>query len=417
MKTTLFSIGMILFTGLFFGCNDAVIDSDSPSNANARSLSESEKALSKSGNQFSFDLFRELTEEGEDENIFISPLSVSLALAMVLNGAEGETFNEIKQALDLGDIDLETINENYHSLIEYLKEADQSVDLAIANSVWHENRFSVNDEFLSRLEEFFNATAEGLDFSDPASTDRINNWVSDNTKGLIESIVDEIPADMVMYLINALYFKGEWLIQFDEEVTHEADFILEDGNTTAVEMMMAESAYATFFSEDIQMIEVPYGDSLFTMTVIMPADMDQPLDLFVSERLNSGNLDYWAQNLRTGKIQLRMPKFQMEYDKKLNDILVNLGMELPFDPNAADLSGISSGGQNNLFISEVIHKTFLEVSEEGSEAAAVTSVGVQLTSAQPSVPRFTVNRPFVFLIREQASGTVLFMGKMKNPGE
>lgn len=415
MKTTLLSFVIILITGILTACNDAVVDSDPSSKVPVRSLTETEKALSESGNQFSFNLFRELTETGGEENIFISPLSVSMALAMVLNGAEGETYEQMRQTLGLSELDLEGINENYSSLIRYLTEADESVDLAIANSVWHENRFSADQAFLSRLEESFQATAEGLDFSDPASVDRINSWVADNTNGLIESIIDEIPANMVMYLINAIYFKGEWLYQFDEEATHEADFHLENGARTTVDMMTAESRYASYFSEDVQMIEVPYGDSLFSMTIVMPADMDQPLDVFIAQNVNNGNLQYWTENLRTGNIQLSMPKFEMTYDKKMNDVLQDLGMVLPFDPNAADLSGISAGGQPHLFISEVKHKTFLEVNEVGSEAAAVTSVGIQLTSVGTSIPRFTVNRPFLFMIREKASGTILFMGKMKNP--
>lgn len=415
MKSTLLWITMLLFTGILSGCNDAVVDSERSSRTEVRSLTESEKAISESGNQFSYRLFSELVEQGEDENIFISPLSVSLAFAMVLNGAEGETFQEIKEVLDLGDIDLETINKTYYSLVQYLIEADQSVDLAIANSVWYEEEFLVSDTFLSRLEESYQATAEGLDFSDPAAIDRINNWVSDNTNGLIESIVDEIPPYMVMYLINALYFKGNWLYQFDEKLTREEDFFLESGDRTKVEMMEGGSDYATYFSEDVQLIELPYGDSLFTMTIIMPADTEQPLDPFINQEINSGNLDYWTQNLRTGFIELSMPKFSMDYDKSLVDVLKDLGMERPFEANTADLSGMSATGQKDLFISQVQHKTFLEVNEEGSEAAAVTSIAVGVTSVGPAVPKFTVNRPFVFLIREQASGTVLFMGKMKNP--
>lgn len=415
MRISLLVILTLLYSVLITGCNEAVVDSDPSADGIVRALDDTEKALSEAGNEFSYQIFHELTREGEDENIFISPLSISIAFAMLLNGAEGETFDEIRQTLELRGHDLQAINENYHSLIRYLREVDQSVEFAIANSVWHDERFSVSDTFLTRLDKYYNASAEGLDFRDRASVGRINDWVSKSTNGLIDSILDEIPEEMVLYLINALYFKGEWLYQFDEKNTAEGDFFTEGGNRTRVELMRAESSYATYFSEEVQMIEVPYGDSLFTMTIIMPADMDQPLDPFISEKLTAENLDYWTENLWSGNIQLKMPKFSMEYEKTLNEVMQRLGVERVFQEGVAELGGLSANGLNNLFVSEVKHKTFLEVNEEGSEAAAVTSIGVQLTSVTPSVPKFTVNRPFAFLIRERASGSILFMGKMKNP--
>lgn len=408
---------IILMLAGIISCNGNIVESDNIDPDPPRELSESEKAIASSDAAFSYSLFRETVKYDDTaENIFISPLSISMALAMVLNGAEGETHNQIKETLGLSELDEYEMNENFLTLMNYLMTLDSKVTIEIANSVWYDENLNVKQAFLNTLLESFNARGEALNFKDPASLNIINSWVSENTNGRIETILDEISDEMVMFLINALYFKGDWLQKFDPDDTRRADFYLEDGSTTSVEMMSQTGEFATYFSEDVQMIELPYGDSLYTMSVLMPTDFDQPIDDFVSETVNAENLTRWRSDLRKfGRgVSVKLPKFELEYELSYNEILQSMGMELPFSDIGADFSGIAELDSRNLFISDVKHKTFVTVNEEGTEAAAATSVGIGITSMPPSLE---INRPFVFIIHERTSGVNLFMGKVENPGE
>ena len=412
---TLASLSIVLIFAGLINCNGNIVESDDIEPDPPRELSESEKAIAESDGAFSYRIFRETVKfDDTADNLFISPLSISMALAMVLNGAEGETHSQIKETLGLSGVDEAEINQNFLSLMNYLMTLDSKILVNIANSVWYDENLQVKQAFLDQLQESFNARGEALNFSDPASVNVINSWVSENTNGRIETIVDEISDEMVMFLINALYFKGDWLRQFDAEDTREADFYLEDGNKTTVDMMNQSGDFATYFSEEVQMIELPYGDSLYSMSVLMPTDFDKPIDEFVEESVSSENLSEWRAGLRSyGRdVIIKLPKFEMEYELSYNDILRSMGMELPFSESEADFSGIAEPGSQNLFISEVKHKTFVAVDEEGTEAAAVTSVGIGVTSMPPAIE---VNRPFVFIIHERTSGINLFMGKVKNP--
>lgn len=388
---------------------------DGPKGELPRELTVLEKELIEADHSFSYDIFaRTVAYDQEDENIFISPLSISMALAMTLNGAEGQTFEDMRKTLALEGMELEEINSSFKSLIELLTSADPAVQLKIANSIWYREGFPVNTEFQQAMNEYFSAQIEGLDFSDPASVDIINNWVSDNTEQLIEKIIDGIPGNVVMYLINALYFKGDWLRQFDPDDTSPADFYLENGKTVEVEMMSQKGRFATYLTEDVQMIELPYGDSLFTMTVLMPANAETPIDQFVEDQVTAENLDQWRSNLSVSEYHQTMvglPKFEMEYEITYNDILKAMGMEIAFSAGQADFSGLVEAESAGLWIDEVKHKTFVRVDETGTEAAAVTSVAI-FESLPPSM---MVNRPFVFIIYERESGVNLFMGKVKNP--
>lgn len=405
---------LIVFSILFIyltSCTNSVTGPDLNGEL-PRELSKTEMELVENGQSFSFNMFKSTVLGDESENIFISPLSISLALGMTMNGARGETYNQMRETLAFQGLDMEEINSGYQTLIELLMNADPKVKMEIANSVWSRQDFPVEEEFTDNLEEYFNAEARELDFDDPASADIINDWVSDNTNGLIEQIIEGgIPAEIVMYLINAIYFKGDWMYQFDKEDTQEGPFYLENGEQVMVDMMSQKRDFNTHFSDKVHMIDLPYGDSLFSMTVMMPADTGTTVDEFIEQDLTKENFDSWTANLSGSEMPLRFPKFELDYEVKLNDILISMGMEDAFDPAKADLTGINSNG--GLFISEVKHKTFIKVDEVGTEAAAVTSVGIGITSVPQT---FSVNRPFVFVIREQNSGAILFMGKINNPG-
>ncbi len=412
---TLTSLSIILLLTGLLSCNGNIVEPDDIDPDPPRELNESEKGIASSDAMFSYTVFRETVSYDESaENVFISPLSISMALAMVLNGAEGETHNQIKETLGLAGLSDNEINENFLSLMNYLMTLDSSVSVNIANSVWYDENLEVKQTFLDKLQESFNTRGESLNFNDPESVNIINSWVSENTNGRIESIIDEISDEMVMFLINALYFKADWQRQFDPEDTREADFYLEDGSKTSVDMMNQSGDFATYFSEEVQMIELPYGDSLYVMSVLMPTNLDKPIDEFVEESVSPENVSMWREGLRsTGRdVMVSLPKFELEYELSYNKILQSMGMELPFSESEADFSGIAEPSAQNLFISDVKHKTFVAVDEEGTEAAAATSVGIGVTSMPPAVE---VNRPFVFIIHERTSGVNLFMGKVKNP--
>lgn len=406
-----FLVGLLLF----ITCDSNITGPEGPSGELPRELTVLEKSLIEADQSFSYDIFRQTVSwETEYENLMISPLSISMALAMTLNGAEGQTYEDMREVLYLSGMELDEINEAFESLINLLVTVDPDVTVKITNSIWYREGLPVEEEFLEAMRDFFDARIEGLDFNDPAAVDIINEWVYENTEGLIEEIIEEIPEDIAMYLINALYFKGDWLRQFDTNDTRHADFYLESGETIQVDMMSQEDRFATYFSEEVQLIELPYGDSLFSMTILLPNDRNMLIDRFVEEKVTSQNLANWRSDLSVGRdVILQLPKFELEYEITYNEILKAMGMKVPFDEWEADFSGIADVSPQNLYIDEVKHKTFIRVDEEGTEAAAVTSVGIGITSMPPSV---IVDRPFVFIIHERESGTNLFMGKVKNPG-
>ncbi|MGN8224755.1 serpin family protein [Gracilimonas sp. BCB1] len=403
----------LLFFALFLIPLSCTTDVTGPNSSGElpRELSAAEKKLVEDGQSFGFNVFKSTVAGDSSKNIFISPLSISVALGMTMNGAEGETFEQMRETLALQGLSQDEINQGYQSLIKLLTEADPKVKMQIANSVWSREGFAVQESFTNTLEEYFDATTRELNFSDPKSTDIINQWVADNTNGLIEKIIDgQIPPEMIMYLINAIYFQGDWTYQFDKEETREHSFSLEEGGEIMVDMMRQERLFNINMNEEVHMIDLAYGDSLFSMTVMMPADTEKPIDEFISDDLTKEKFDSWIAGLSKKDMPILFPKFELSYKIKMNDILKSMGMEVPFEEGKADFSGINPDAR--LFISQVNHKTYVKVDEKGTEAAAVTSVGIGVTSVPQT---FSVDRPFVFMIREQNSGAILFMGKVKNP--
>ncbi len=409
-------IAILIFI-LVTACNDSVVGPNGPLGELPRDLTPQEMMLVEADRQFSYSIFKNTVAfDNEHENIIISPLSISMALAMTLNGAKGQTYTDMRDALYLNGMETEEINEAFRSLIDLLVTVDPEVAMKIANSIWHSDQFDVNQEFAGKMQTYFGAEMNAINFLDPDAPNTINQWVADKTEGLITELLDEIDEDRIMYLINALYFKGDWLRQFDKNDTRRDNFRLESGESIQVDMMSQQGLFATHFNydENVQMIELPYGDSLFSMSILMPADPNTPIDRFIDEKVHANNLARWRSNLSVDMREstIELPKFELEYEIEYSSILKAMGMEIAFTPHTADLSGLSEQGQNNLYLDEVIHKVFIRVDEEGTEAAAVTSVGVMPTSMPPQM---IVDRPFVFIIHERESGANLFMGKVKNP--
>ncbi len=364
--------------------------------------------------QFGFDLFNDIRKIEQDKNIFISPLSISIALAMTLNGASGETEQAMANTLHLQGLGSEAINPGYAGLRQALQVADPKVTLTIANSLWARQDVPFKQDFLQRNTQFFGAEVSTLNFTDPNTLPTINQWVNTNTNGKITKIPDEINPDMVLFLINAIYFKGTWQTEFDTSHTRDGIFHLATGAEKQIPMMTRTGEYPYYenYEAKFQAISLPYGDGRMSMYIFLPY-RESDLNTFL-DGLNTENWENWISQLHEQEVFLSMPKFKLEYEKTLNNPLQSLGMGIAFASGLADFSRMADLevlGQN-LYIGEVLHKAVVEVNEEGTEAAAVTSVGIRATSAPPA---FMANRPFFFAIRDNETKTVLFMGSVVDP--
>lgn len=374
-------------------------------------LTLAERDLIEADNSFGLELFKEIISDNSDSNVFISPLSVAMALAMTLNGADGETREAMEATLELSGLSVEEINESYKHLIQVLQGLDPEVRFQLANSIWYRLGLDFEQDFIDLNKTYFDAEVTGLDFTDPETVAFINAWVDENTNGKIKEIVDQIDPGVVMYLINAIYFKGTWTYQFDEEDTKDDWFNLPDGSQTSCKMMSVQGDFQYFENSDFQMIDLPYGNGDFSMTVLLPRP-GKDVDELIAD-LNQESWDQWMGSLSQEAVALEFPRFGLEYQLTLNDALTALGMGIAFTPEA-DFSNMLKS--HDLWIDEVKHKTFVEVNEEGTEAAAVTSVSMVLSAdSEPQLISMRVDRPFLFLIQEHDSQTMLFVGKIVEP--
>lgn len=358
--------------------------------------------------EFAFDFLKKHNDvEKVDKNYFVSPLSLHIALGMLANGADGKTKEELTKGLRVSS-DLTTTNAIYKDLIENLPNSDPKVTNTIANSVWYRNTFSVEKSFLDILKASFNAQTYAEDFNNTATVGKINTWASDNTNGKIKKVIEQIEPAHVMFLMNALYFKGDWKIPFKTENTQDADFTGINAKKTVKMMNMTEKVkYAN--RPDYQAIELAYGSGNYVMTILLPNEKSN-----VGSVINSLSANEWKnlnKALAEQKVIVGLPKFTLEYETNLNKVLGNMGMPTMFS-DAADLSKISPPA-GKLKVGFVKQNTFVAVDEKGTEAAAVTTIGIELTSA-PILPEFICNRPFAFFISEKQSNTILFAGKIVN---
>ena len=405
-----FLVILVLFT--IIGCLESTIDALRESK-DEPVIAPIDSNVPTANTEFGFSLFNAIWDTEQNQNIFISPFSVSAALAMTLNGASGETEQAMTDTLQLQDITSDATNASFYQLQNTLQTSDPKVTLTIANSLWGREGFQFKTDFLQRNTLYFNAETSILDFMNPSTLQTINQWVNDNTNSKIPKILDEIESNAVLFLINAIYFKGSWQTEFDPSDTRDGTFHLVSGATKQVPMMFRTGQYPVYIGEDFQAINLPYGEGRMGMFIFLPNNKSD-LNKFVGN-ITTEKWENWMEQFREREVQIRIPKFKLEYGTKvLNDVLTSLGMGVAFDEDNADFSRMADldavGG--NLYITKVAHKTFIEVNEEGTEAAAVTSVGVGIKSLPP---RFIVDRPFFFAICDNETGTVLFMGTVVEP--
>lgn len=369
--------------------------------------------LVEADNQFGLEIFKQVNAELEQgKNLMISPMSISLALAMAYNGADGATKTQMEEMLHKTGMTADQINQTYKKLVDALASHDPKVQLSIANAIFYNQSFSVKSDFISTNQNYYDAEVDALNFSNASATlDRVNGWVKTNTNNKIQSIIDQVSPYDVMYLINAVYFKGDWTYQFKKDQTQDRTFFAENSEELQVpSMTLGETTLRYTSTDECQIIELPYGDKKYSMLILLPIGSYTAND--VIENLSSAALQSWVDNLQETKQVVYLPKFEFSYENSLNDNLQALGMIDAFDPSKSDFSGISD--QQDLYISEVKHKSYIKVDEEGTEAAAVTGITFGVTSVQPQ-PVFNINRPFVFAIREADTNAILFIGKINNP--
>jgi serine protease inhibitor len=392
--------------------NDKPIDPGNPVNISTEIY---QKEVIDSANRFAFDLFRPVLADAKGaENIMISPFSISSALSMTLNGASGETFEAMKKALRLDGKTLEQINGTYLKLMTEMVPVDERVVLEIANSVWVEKRLKVKQQFITSVQNWYKAEARDIDVTNPDAVKIVNGWIAEKTHDKITDMLDYLDPDLAMLLINAVYFNGKWRNQFNKADTKEEPFYVIPSAPKTVPMMHQEENLKVAEDNNLTIVDIPYGQGNFSMLVVLPDENISTSE--AADALTPSKWNQWMELLEnnTHKVELSMPRFKYEYKRLLNDDLIDLGMGVAFT-GWADFSNISD---QELMISRVIHQSFIETNEEGTEAAAATIVEIIFTSypgQEPSVWRVDINRPFLYFIHETSTGTILFMGRVSDP--
>ncbi len=358
------------------------------------SQTKSESEMTSGINQFAFDLYREVSG-GED--VFISPFSMSLALSMLTTGAGGNTEAQLLKALGFEGKTTEELDTYYSKVMKNMASNDPKTTLSIANAIWADKNITLKEQFTSDCEKYFDSVAQSVDFSDPSTIKILNDWVSDNTGGKIDKMFEEMPSGVAAILANALYFKASWPFKF----------------TRSGDRMLAKLLTTSFSSEKFKGVSIPYGNGAFSMRIILPekgVSLNEVADDLCTGVLYNGNTNY-----AISEVSLNMPAFSFSYSECLNDALMNLGIVDAF--GNADFSKMSNAP---LCVGKVLHKTFVDVNEKGTEAASTTIIEMIYTSPGPghvpTVPKqldFNVNRDFIFQIVDASSGVTVFMGHHK----
>jgi len=374
-------------------------------------------AVINANNQFAFDFFRAtLSQDTSNNNKLISPLSIYLALAMVYNGADNATKDSIANTLQMSGIDIASLNAVCQSLLLQFPQEDNKVQLSIANSIWYrQNSYQPFSSFLNTVQSNYDASVRPLNFDDPSAVNTINNWVAQKTNNKIPTIIQSISSDDLMYLINAIYFNGAWKNSFKTSDTYNDIFNLQDGSTQSVPFMKRQLTAKMFGDSSFTMIELPYGGGKsFSMYVLEPVHPQESISTFASS-LNETILINAINEMDSSTVQLEIPKWEYSYEvEDMRPELSMLGMNIAFGSNA-DFSKIYDPSQVKVYITKAMHKAYIKVNEEGTEAAAVTVIGIGTTAIPLPIPIFKLDHPFVYSIVEKQTGAVLFLGIVNNP--
>ena len=374
-----------------------------------KELTPSNEPRSFESTDFVVDIFKTIVNDEENEkNVILSPLSIKSAFLMAANGANGETRNQILSVLGAPNNDMDAVNATYASLLESLDYQGDTTRLEMANAMfWDNNRIDVKSDFLTHIVENYNAEQFTYDFSLPATKDDINGWVDEKTEGRIKEILDDISGDDVMFLMNALYFKADWKNGFLEDLTADQDFTKSNGAVLSVPFMNNDSYYDAFANDEYQALDLKFRNDDFSMTFLMPKEKG------INEFINSVTLEMldglYNSKLENQRVVVELPKFEVDYKILLNEPLKSMGMTFPF--GNADFSNLGDAG-GPLKIGKALHKTFLKIDEKGAEGAAVTSIGIFVTSAPP---RMKFNKPFMVILKNHKTNSYVFMAKIAEP--
>ena len=374
-------------------------------------------------NMFAFDIYKQLSDENsEDDNLFLSPFSISSALALTYEGAKGETADQIQSVFYFPD-SIETLRNGYQEVNAGINAGDPEYDLEVANALWAEETYPFLEDYINTAETYYSANTTNLDFINQPEESRvtINDWVAGKTNDKIEDLIPEgMINSMTRFVItNAIYFKGTWVLQFDKNMTTEADFTTPSGETVTVDMMKRtddDAVYGYAETDGLQVLEMPYENESgkkLSMIVLLPKENDLKE---AEDALSADNLEEITDSIKSRQVKVYFPKFKLETEYLLSDTLIDMGMPMAFT-GSADFSGID--GTKYLYISDVVHKAFVEVNEEGTEAAAATGV-VYASGMSPEkepIPVFRADHPFIFMIQDDETGNILFIGRISNPAQ
>lgn len=395
-----------LSVGMLASCSeDEPVAPDIKYNPGTVKLTAAQQAQVENSNEFAWKFFKEVSK-GEQQDVFVSPLSVTYALGMLANGAVGDTQKEILEGLEFRSGKVQDINSLCHQLMIESPKLDKSTKVSIANAVVANKNKPLQPDFKNVVEKQYQALVTNQDFSSPVTLSFINQWASDHTHGMVPKLLDRVHPDAVTYLLNALYFKGLWYHKFDKKRTHQESFTQADGKKLTVKMMHQRERFFAAENDNYQTVVLPYGNGSYEMVVLLPREGKD-----LSSLLQTMDAKKWKDNLKntySSEVDLTLPRFTSAYTRELNDVLKLLGMNTMFDRGKADLTKMSVA---KAFVSMVLQKAKIEVDEEGSKAAAVTVVGTAPTATAPSKPiLFHANRPFMYAIVEHSTGTIFFMG-------
>ncbi len=356
-------------------------------------------------NEFGIQMLQLIYNTDTNSNYIFSPLSLNIALTMTYNGANGQTASQMKDVLKLNDFSVDEVNSLYKILLDELPTVDKKTDLEIANAVWFDQGLDVVANFKNNMKKYYSAEIQTQDLGQQETIDDINNWVKKQTHKKIDKILDEPSNDMAVVLLNAIYFKSEWQNKFDKSNTELRDFLLTNGEVVQVPTMFGEEiSLKVDYDHNCSLYEIPYSNGNFVMDIFM-ADNGN-----IDSALNG--LQYFDEMLSEAtdaNADLYLPKFKVENELKLKNVLVHL---MPNAFNNADFSNMTS---TSVSISKVIQRAIIETSEDGSEAAAVTVVVVNYEAAPGNVTTIRIDRPFIYFIREVTTGAIIFAGIIKNP--
>lgn len=406
MKKILLPLMMPLLI-LCTACSDDDDLSTKPKERQDIILSRSESQMVEENVKFAFSLFDKVNEYEEKPNWLIAPFSASVTLGMIANGTEGNTQVELLNALGFTGFSLEEMNTYYKKLGSELKALDNTTQLYLANSIWIDNGLDVYDPFIKTNKDMYDAQVSQLDLDSPNALQSINNWCAQQTENQITRILDKMPEEAKICFLNALYFKGVWKNKFKESSTKEETFHYADGRSNSVKMMMQNEDFGYYHNETFALAEFPYGNSAYSMVVLLPHE-----NKTLTESLQLFTADYWTESVQMANqnLNVQFPRFEMNYETDLIQIMKNLGVSDVFDREKADFSQMTS---TSLFLGLLKQATSIKVDEKGTEAASVTVGSGMITAPGPQDPvDFYINRPFAFLIKEKSTGTILFMGKV-----